>query len=81
MNVYSKKWIDHFDHIAIVFTTCRKYGISLNLAKSIFGIKSSKLLGHIVYDSNISIDHNRVSAIQALSPPASKMGIQYLWER
>jgi hypothetical protein len=50
--------------------------MSLNLAKSIFGVSWGKLLGHIFKDSSISIDLERVCVIQNLPPPATKKDMQ-----
>jgi hypothetical protein len=50
--------------------------MSLNPSKSIFGVTSGKLLGHVVFDSGINIDPERVRAIQNLPIPSSKKGIQ-----
>jgi hypothetical protein len=58
-----------------VFLCCRKYGMSLNPSKSIFGVLSGKLLGHVVFDSGINIDPERVRVIQNLPIPSSKKGI------
>ena len=43
---------------------CRKYGISLNHAKSIFGVDEGKLLGHIIFKDGVKIDLERVEAIK-----------------
>jgi hypothetical protein len=42
---------------------CKNYGMSLNTSKSIFGVFSDKLLGHVVSDSGINIDLERVRDI------------------
>jgi hypothetical protein len=42
----------------------------------VFGVTQGKLLGHIVSNSGISIDPERVIAIQNLSTPTSKKEIQ-----
>jgi hypothetical protein len=55
---------------------CRKFGISLNPSKSIFGVTKGKLLGHIVFDSGISIDLERIAAIPNLPTPTSKKEVQ-----
>jgi hypothetical protein len=52
----SKERKDHISHLKIVFERCRKYGISLNPKKSIFGIDKGKLLGHIVSEGGIYVD-------------------------
>jgi hypothetical protein len=55
---------------------CRKFGIFLNPSKSIFGVTEGKLLGHIVFDSGISIDLERIAAILNLLAPTSKKEVQ-----
>jgi hypothetical protein len=60
LTVISKDRKDHLSHLRIVFERCRKYGISLNLKKSIFGIDEGKLLGHVASKGGISIDPERV---------------------
>ena len=72
LTVYSKNWLDHFGHLRKVLMHCRKFGISLNPSKYIFGVMKGKLLGHIVYDSSISIDPKRITAILSLPAPTSK---------
>ena len=48
LTVFSKDTLDHVSHLKPVFERCREFGISLNLAKSIFGVSEGKLLGHII---------------------------------
>jgi hypothetical protein len=55
---------------------CRKFDIYLNPSKSIFGITEGKLLGHIVSDSGISIDPERIASILNLPAPTSKKEVQ-----
>lgn len=76
LTVYSKTREDHFDHLKQVFLQCKKFDISFNPAKSIFGVTARKLLKHIVSDSGINIDPDRVVAIQNLQAPSSKKEIQ-----
>jgi hypothetical protein len=44
LTVYSKIQEDHFNHLRQVFLHCRKFGMSLNPTKSIFGVTAGKLL-------------------------------------
>jgi hypothetical protein len=76
LTVYSKIRSDHFGHLRKVLMQCRKFGISLNPSKSIFGVTEGKLLGHIVSDSGISIDPERIAAILNLPAPTSKKEVQ-----
>jgi hypothetical protein len=56
MTVYSKNKEDHIQHLTHIFERCRKYDISLNPMKTIFGVKEGKLLGHIMSQEGIHID-------------------------
>jgi hypothetical protein len=72
INLYSQSDKEHCDHLRKVFLKCRKFGLSLNLKKSLFAMKEGKLLGHIVSAKGVRIDTSRVEAIQTLSLPRSK---------
>jgi hypothetical protein len=76
LTIYSKTRSYHFGHLRKVFMRCRKFGVSLNPSKSIFGVTQGKILGHIVSDSGISIDPERIVAILNLPAPTSKKEIQ-----
>jgi len=56
LTVFSKSDQQHLDHLGQVFIKCRKYGISLNPKKSLFGLQEGKLLGHIISKDGIRID-------------------------
>ena len=43
LTVFSLNCIDHISHLRQVFDKCREFGISLNPAKSIFGVTEGKL--------------------------------------
>jgi hypothetical protein len=49
--------------------------MSLNPSKPIFGVFSDKLLRHVVFDSGINIDPERVRVIQNLPILSLKKGI------
>jgi hypothetical protein len=68
--------LDHFGHLRKVLTRCRKFGISLNPCKSIFGITKGKIHGNIVYDSGIRIDPERIDVILNRPTPTSKKEVQ-----
>ena len=63
VTVFSKKREDHVFHLKQFFYRCRKYGISLNPKKSIFAVLEGKLLGHIISNTGIFIDLERIQAI------------------
>ena len=76
LTVYSHSHHDHLQHLRKVFLKCRRYGISLNPNKSQFALSKEKLLGHIVSTEGVKSDLIRVEAIQQLSIPRPKRGIQ-----
>ena len=46
--VNSKQRLDHIGNLAKIFDIFRKYKMKLNLAKCIFEVSSSRLLGYLV---------------------------------
>jgi hypothetical protein len=76
ITVFSGSDKEHCYHLRKVFSKCRRFGISLNLKKSLFAMMEGKLLGHIVSTEGVRIDPNRVEEIQTLSLPRSKKEVQ-----
>ena len=66
---FSKYDQEHLKHLRQVFLTCRKYGISLNPKKYLFGLEEGKLLGHIISKDGIRIDPDRIQAIIQVPHP------------
>jgi len=64
-----------------VFLKCRKYGISLNLKKSLFGLEEGKLLGHIISKNGIKIDPARIEAILRIPHPRNVKELQAFLEK
>jgi hypothetical protein len=56
VTAFSKNREYHIQHLTHIFERCRKYGVSLNPKKTIFGVKEGKLLGHIISQTRICID-------------------------
>ena len=48
ITVYSKIDEAHLIHLRKVFEKCRKFGLSINPKKTLFGLQEGKLLGHII---------------------------------
>ena len=76
ITIFSKKRGEHDFHLKQIFERCRKYGISLNPKKCVFAVTEGKLLGHIVSKIGISIDPERVKAIEKIPLPHNKKGMQ-----
>ena len=64
--VYSNSREEHIQHLTQIFERCRKYGISLNPNKTIFGVEEGNFSGHIISQDGIHIDPERIKAIAQL---------------
>ena len=73
---FSKSDQERLKHLRKIFMTCRKYGISLNPKKSMFGLEEGKLLGHIISKDGIRIDPERIQAILQIPYPRNIKELQ-----
>jgi ribonuclease HI len=76
LTVFSKDGKTHIDHLRQVLDRCREFGISLNPAKSVFGVTEGKLLGHIISKEGVKLDPERVEAISRVPLPPTKKALQ-----
>lgn len=76
LTTFSKSDQEHLEHLRQVFLICRKYGISLNPKKSLFGLEEGKLLGHIISKDGIRINLDRIQAILQVPHPRNIKELQ-----
>jgi len=76
ITVFSKFDNEHLDHLRRVFIKCRKFAISLNPKKTLFGLEEGKLLGHIISRDGIRIDPARIEAILTITHPRNIKELQ-----
>jgi hypothetical protein len=76
LTVFSKDGKTHIDHLRQVLNRCREFGISLNLAKSVFGVYEGKLLVHIISEYGVELDSEKLEAIRKVPFPVSKKSLQ-----
>jgi len=60
---------EHKKHLYLVFQRLHKYGLTINLQKSIFGEKTVKFLGYNISEKGTLPDKERITAIQECKPP------------
>ncbi|XP_075479273.1 uncharacterized protein LOC142520159 [Primulina tabacum] len=63
------------------FATLMQYGINLNPAKCIFGVKSGKFMGFIVTDRGIEVNQEKVKSVLCMPSPQSVKEVQKLTGR
>jgi hypothetical protein len=80
VTMYSKNREEHIQHLTHIFERCRRYGISLNPKKTIFGVEEGKMLGKIISQACIHIDPKRIKAIAQLPLPHNKKAMQCFFE-
>lgn len=73
---FSKSDSQHLKHLRQIFITCRKFGISLNLKKSLFALEEVRLLGHIISKDGTRIDPERIQAILQIPYPRNIKELQ-----
>jgi hypothetical protein len=69
ITVFSKTKEENLLHLRRVFEKCRKFGISLNPKKNLFGLEEGKLLGHIISNHGIKIDPNIIEVTLKIDHP------------
>lgn len=74
--VFSKERNSHVEHLKKLFERCRKYGISLNPKKSVFGVLEGKLLGHIFLKDGVKVDFERIEGTKEITLPWNKKALR-----
>ncbi|XP_075486400.1 uncharacterized protein LOC142526012 [Primulina tabacum] len=69
------------DDLQETFPTLTQYGIKLNPARCIFGVKSGKFLGFIVTDRGIEVNQEKVKSVLCMPSPRSVKEVQKLTGR
>jgi hypothetical protein len=76
LTVFSKDGKTHITHLRQVLDRCREFGISLNPAKSVFGVTEGKLVGHIISKDGVKLDPKIFEAIGKVPLPTTKKLLQ-----
>ena len=67
--VYSKSWELHLQHLHNVFEILRANHFYAKLSKCEFGSSTISYLGHIISTQGVSVDPEKISAIQQWPEP------------
>lgn len=68
----------HDETLCKVLDSARQHGVKFNLSKCQFSVKQIKFMGHIISESGISIDPDRLKAISEIPTPTCKKDVQRL---
>ena len=79
VTIFSKRREEHSFHLKKIFEHCKKYDISLNPRKCVFTVIEGNLLGHVVSKKGISIDPERIKAIEQIPLPHNKKVCNHSW--
>lgn len=73
--IWSETYEEHMLRLRQVFERARKCGIKFNKSKCDFLKKELKYLGHILTDSGVKADPDKISAIAKMPAPEDKQGL------
>lgn len=67
--IFSNSETEHLEHINMVLERLSKYGLNVNISKSVFAQDSVSFLGHTISPSGIRPLPSKVEAIRSYPPP------------
>jgi hypothetical protein len=76
INVYSKTFEEHIEHLKIVFQRVRESGMKLQRAKCSFIKPEITFLGHIVSREGLKVDPSKVEKLKQWKAPTDKKSVQ-----
>ena len=69
--VKSRRHADHLTDLREVFDVMHQHQLKMNPTKSFLGVSTGKFLGFVINSKGISLDPEKVKAIQDMPPPRS----------
>ena len=74
--IYSKSKGEHDDHFRIVLQALRDHQLYAKFSKCKFWLIEVRFLGHVVLDSGVSVDHEKLEAVMIWERPKSVFEIR-----
>jgi hypothetical protein len=62
----------HLADLRLALERMRRYGLKLNPLKCVFCVSTGKILGFIIHEHGIEIDHTKIKSINKVQPPQCK---------
>jgi hypothetical protein len=69
--IYSASWADHLHHLWAAFTILQQHQLFVKHSKCAFGECSIAYLGHVIFDTGVTMDPAKVQAVSAWPQPRS----------
>ena len=76
MIVKSRNRADHLAALQRFFDRIRQFRLRLNPKKCTFGVTSGKLLGHMISERGIEVDHDKIRAILDMPAPRTEKEVR-----
>ena len=76
ITIHSRTFKDHLKHVRIVFDRLKDANLKLNGEKCMWFAKVIKVLGHIVSNNSVSMDPEKIKAIDERAPPTNVKQLQ-----
>jgi hypothetical protein len=69
LNIHSKNWEDHLQHLGAVLSKLREVNLKLNPSKCCFAAESIVILGHVVSKEGTKPDPGKIDAVLRFPEP------------
>jgi hypothetical protein len=69
MLIYSSTWVEHLQHVKMVFELLHRHHLFLKQSKCTFGSSSVSYLGHIISADGMAMDPDKIAAMESWPPP------------
>jgi hypothetical protein len=74
--IYSSTWVEHLQHVKVIFKLMRVHHFFLKQSKCVFGSSSVNYLGPIISADGIATDADKVATINSWPPPCTLWALQ-----
>ena len=74
--IYSRGWNDHVQHLTQVLEVLQDNAFVANSKKCVFGSKQVEYLGHIISESGVAMDPDKIKSIREWPIPCSVKGVR-----
>jgi len=76
ITIHSKQFNDHVKHVTHVLSILKSYNLKINPEKCSWFANTIKLLGHVISETGVAMDPEKIEAIKVRLPPKNIKQIQ-----